>query len=69
MESRLKLLEERVEHHHKQISKLFGKIEDTNQCIQKIMTTMAQIKWTFYGAVGYYAVSELGLLKALKILN
>ena len=68
MESRVKLLEERVEHHHRQISKLFSKIEDTNECIQKIMTTMAQIKWTFYGAVGYYAVSELGLFNALKIL-
>ncbi len=69
LENRLTSVQKKVDLHEVQIGKLFSKIEDTNICIQKIMTTMAQIKWTFYGAVGYYAISELGILSALKLIS
>ena len=69
MEDRLNRLEDTIQLHEVQIGKLFSKIEDTNICIQKIMSTMAQIKWTFYGAVGYYVISELGILSTLKLMS
>ena len=37
-------------------------------CIQKIMNTLNQIRWTFFGALGYYAISEIGLLGVFKVL-
>ena len=49
-------------------STLFNKLEDTNVKLDGIMHTLNQIRWTFYGAVGYYAISELGLMNALKLM-
>jgi len=67
-DSRIDMLEHKVEKHSSQISKLFNKIEDTNVKLDGITHTLNQIRWTFYGALGYYAISELGLLNTLKIL-
>ena len=67
MEKRMIRAEQTMERHDSQIGKIFSKIDDQGESIHKIMNTMAQIKWTFYGAVGYFVISELGLIQALKI--
>ena len=53
MEERVRLLEEKIEHHSRQISKLFSQVDETNKNIQKIMNILA---------------TEIGFLQALKIL-
>jgi len=63
------MLEHKVAKHSDQISKLFSKSEDTNLKLDRITHTLNQIRWTFYGAVGYYAISELGFITTLKLMN
>lgn len=69
MEERVNRMEKTLDKHSSQISKLFSRVDDTNASIQKIMNTLNQIRWTFFGALGYYAFSELGLLGAFRILG
>ena len=68
MEERVTRLETTVDRHESQISKLFGRVEDTNKAIQKINTNMLQIKWSVYGAIGFYIVTQIGLLEAMRIV-
>ena len=68
MEERLKLIEEKLEHHHSQISKLFSEINQTQQNIQKIMNILTQIRYFLYGGFAFFVASEIGFLQALKIL-
>jgi len=68
MEDRLKLIEEKLEHHHRQISKLFSEINQTQQNIQKIMNILTQIRYFLYGGFAFFVASEIGFLQALKIL-
>ena len=67
MEKRVTRLETSVERHDTQISKLFSRVDETNKCIQKISTNMSQIKWSVYGAIGFYIVTQIGLLEALRV--
>jgi len=68
VDNRIELLEHKVQKQSDQISKLFSKSENTNIKLDKITGTLNQIRWTFYGAVGYYAISELGFISTLKLL-
>ena len=68
MEERIGRMEQSIERHDQQISKLFSRIEDTNECIAKINTNMLQIKWSVYGAIGFYIVTQVGLLEALRVI-
>jgi len=68
MEERIGRMEQSIERHDSQISKLFSRIEDTNKCIQKINNSMLQIKWSVYGAIGFYIVTQIGLLEAMRIV-
>ena len=67
MEERVTRLETTVDRHESQISKLFGRVEDTNRAIQKINTNMLQIKWSVYGAIGFYIVTQIGIIEALRV--
>jgi hypothetical protein len=69
MEQRIDRLEEASARHESQISSLFGKIDDTNKSLAAIQNTLNQIRWTFFGAVGYYVFTEFGFLKALKFVG
>ena len=51
-----------------QIAKLFSKIDDTNGAIQQINKTMLQIKWSVYGALGWYIITQIGIIEALSIV-
>jgi hypothetical protein len=51
-----------------QIAKLFSKVDDTNKCIQKINTSLMQIKWGIYGAFAWYIITHIGILEAIKLL-
>ena len=68
MEERIGRMEQTLDRHDSQISKLFSRIEDTNKCIQKINTNMLQIKWSVYGAIGFYIVTQIGIIEALSIV-
>ena len=68
MEERISRMEKTLDKHSSQINKLVSRVDDTNACIQKIMNTLNQIRWTFYGDLGYYAMSEIGLRGAIKVL-
>ena len=57
-----------LDKHSGQISKLFSKIDDTNGCIQKINTSLLQIKWSVYGALGWYIITQVGIIEALRIV-
>ena len=67
MEERITRMETTLDKHSTQINKLFSRIEDTNEAIQKINTNMLQIKWSVYGAIGFYIVTQVGLLEAFRI--
>ena len=67
MEERIARMETTLDRHDSQISKLFSRIEDTNKCIQKINTNMLQIKWSVYGAIGFYIVTQIGIIEAFKV--
>ena len=68
MEERIIRVETTLDKHSTQINKLFSRIEDTNKCIQKINNSMLQIKWSVYGAIGFYIVTQIGLLEAMRIV-
>jgi len=63
----IKRMQMQLDKHAGQIAKLFSKVDDTNASIQKIMNTLNQIRWTFFGALGYYAISEIGIIEAMRI--
>jgi len=67
MEERVIRMEKAIDRHDAQISKLFSRIEDTNKCIQKINTNMLQIKWSVYGAIGFYIITQIGIIEALRV--
>ena len=67
MEKRVTRLETIIELHDTQISKLFSRIDETNKCIQKINTNMLQIKWSVYGAIVFYIVTQIGIVEALRV--
>ena len=67
MEERIGRMEQTLDRHDSQISKLFSRIEDTNKCIQKINTNMLQIKWSVYGAIGFYIITQIGIIEAFKV--
>jgi len=67
MTDEIKRMQMQLDKHSSQIAKLFSRVDDTNACIQKIMNTLNQIRWTFFGALGYFAISEIGILEAVRI--
>jgi len=67
MEDRLARLETTVNRHDSQITKLFSRVDETNRCIVKINTSLLQIKWSVYGALGYYVITQVGIIDALKV--
>ena len=68
MEERITRMETTLDKHSTQINKLFSRIEDTNEAIQKINNSMLQIKWSVYGALGYYVITQIGIIEALKVI-
>ena len=67
-EDRVARLEITSDKHGVQIAKLFSKIDDTNRCIQKINTSLLQIKWSVYGALGWYIITQIGIIEALSLV-
>ena len=67
MEDRVARIETTVNRHDSQITKLFSRIDETNRCIQKINTSLLQIKWSVYGALGWYIITQVGIFDALKL--
>ena len=67
MEERIIRVETTLDKHSTQINKLFSRIEDTNNAIQKINNSMLQIKWSVYGAIGFYIVTQIGIIEALMV--
>ena len=67
MEERIIRVETTLDKHSTQINKLFSRIEDTNNAIQKINNSMLQIKWSVYGAIGFYIVTQIGIIEALSV--
>jgi hypothetical protein len=46
---------------------LFSRVDETNRCIQKINNSMLQIKWSVYGAIGFYIITQIGIIEAFRI--
>ena len=67
MEERVARMETTLDRHESQISKLFSRVEDTNKAIQKINTNMLQIKWSVYGAIAFYIITQIGIIEALRV--
>ena len=67
MEERVARMETTLDRHDSQITKLFSRVDETNKCIQKINTNMLQIKWSVYGAIGFYIVTQIGIIVAFKV--
>ena len=68
MEDKVTRIELQLDKHSIQIAKLFSKIDDTNGCIIKINNSLLQIKYGVYGALGFYIITQVGVLEALKIV-
>ena len=67
MEERIARMETTLDRHDSQITKLFSRVDETNKCIQKINNSMLQIKWSVYGAIGFYVVTQIGIIEAFRI--
>ena len=67
VEERIVRVETTLDKHSTQINKLFSRIEDTNEAIQKINNSMLQIKWSVYGAIGFYIITQIGIIEALRV--
>lgn len=67
-EERLTRIETVMDRHDSQITKLFSRVDETNKCIAKINTSLLQIKWSVYGAFGYYIITQVGIIEALKVI-
>ena len=67
MEERVARMESTLDRHDSQITKLFSRIDETNKCIQKINNSMLQVKWSVYGAIAFYIVTQIGLIEALRV--
>ena len=68
MDEKITRVELQLDKHSIQIAKLFSKIDDTNGCIVKINNSLLQIKYGVYGALGFYVITQVGILEALKIV-
>ena len=66
-EDRVARIETTVDRHDSQITKLFSRIDETNKCIQKINNSMLQVKWSVYGAIGFYIITQIGIIEAFKV--
>ena len=66
-EDRVARLETTSDRQDSQITKLFSRIDETNKCIQKINNSMLQVKWSVYGAIGFYIVTQIGVIEAFRI--
>ena len=67
MEERVARMETTLDRHASQITKLFSRVDETNKCIQKINNSMLQIKWSVYGAIGFYIITQIGIIEAFRI--
>ena len=67
MEERVARMEATLDRHDSQITKLFSRVDETNKCIQKINTNMLQIKWSVYGAIAFYIITQIGIIEAFRI--
>ena len=66
-EDRVARIETTIDRHDSQITKLFSRIDETNKCIQKINNSMLQVKWSVYGAIGFYIITQIGVIEAFRI--
>jgi hypothetical protein len=57
-----------LDKHSSQIAKLFSKIDDTNDKIQRIFTTLNQIRYFLYGGFAYFLASEIGMFNVLRLV-
>ena len=67
MEERVARMETTLDRHDSQITKLFSRVDETNRCIQKINNSMLQIKWSVYGSIGFYIITQIGIIEAFRI--
>ena len=67
MDEKISRMQLQLDKHDSQIGKLFSRIENTNLCIQKINTSLMQIKWGVYGALGWYFITQVGIIEAMGI--
>jgi hypothetical protein len=67
MEERVARMETTLDRHDSQITKLFSRVDETNRCIQKINNSILQIKWSVYGAIGFYIITQIGIIEAFRI--
>ena len=67
MDERIARMETTLDRHDSQITKLFSRVDETNKCIQKINNSMLQIKWSVYGAIGFYIITQIGIIEAFRI--
>ena len=57
-----------LDKHSTQIAKLFSKIDDTNEKIQRIFTMLNQIRYFLYGGFAYFLASEVGIFNVLRLV-
>jgi len=68
MDEKLTRMQLQIDKHAGQIAKLFSKIDDTNLCIQKINNSLLQIKYGVYGALGWYVITNIGIIEAMRLM-
>ena len=64
-----KRIQMQLDKHSSQIAKLFSKIDDTNDKIQKIFNMLNQIRYFIYGGFAYFIASEVGMFNLLKLVT
>jgi len=69
MDEKLTRMQLQIDKHNGQIAKLFSRVDDTNICIQKINNSLLQIKYGVYGALGWYVVTNIGIIEAMRLCD
>lgn len=67
MEERLSKAEARLERHGADIRVLQKKTDETSESVRVIQTAVIQIKFSVFGGIAFFLVSQVGLFEALKI--
>ena len=68
MEDNINRMQLQLDKHSGQIAKLFSKIDDTNEKIQKMYHMLNQIRYFIYGGFAYFLASEVGMFNLLKLV-
>jgi hypothetical protein len=63
------VIEARIFQHEKQLTDIIKSMNEMKEDIAHIQASISQIRSMAYGAIAFYAISNIGLLEALNLVS